>query len=67
MSDSDDIKQQIVISAKSGLSRVRIGNQEVQTASLEDQIKAAEYVSQASDQNAFGLRFRKLRGPGCGA
>jgi len=67
MSDSDDIKQSIVESAKAGISRVRVGNQEVEGMTTDEQMKAAQFASNAANQTAFGLRFRKMRGPGCGS
>lgn len=51
--------------------RVRIGQEEVESHSLADLIKADDYLTgkdaktNASAKPAFGLRFTKLVPPGC--
>jgi hypothetical protein len=66
MADSDDIRQSIIDSAKTGIQRVRVGHQDVEMASVDDQLKALTLASDAADDPAFGLRFTKLIPPGCG-
>ena len=51
-----------------GPKRVQVGNQSVEQHSIDDQIKAANFLSgqTAASKPHFGLRFTKLIPPGGG-
>lgn len=66
MPTSDDIKDAIAQSAVDGIKRVRGDEGEVEQLSIDDQIKAAKFVSQgtAASNPSRGIRFSKIVPPG---
>ena len=51
-----------------GPKRVQVGNQSVEQQSVDDQIKADQYLAakQAATKSHLGLRFTKIIPPGAG-
>ncbi len=51
-----------------GPKRVQVGNQSVEQQSIDDQIKADQYLAakQAAKKSNLGLRFTKIIPPGAG-
>lgn len=51
-----------------GPKRVQVGNQSVEQQSIDDQIKADQYLAakQAAKKSHLGLRFTKIIPPGAG-
>ena len=62
--DSDAIRQAIISGALQGVQRVRIGNQDVEAVSIDEQLKALSVASNASESPWFGLRITRLVPPG---
>ena len=67
MAQPETIQDAIEQNAK-GPKRVQVANQSVEQQSVDDQIKADEYLAakQAAAKPHFGLRFTKIIPPGAG-
>jgi hypothetical protein len=67
MSTSDELSAAIEEAAKSP-KRVQIGNQSAEMPSIDEQIKADQYLAakRAAQRKTLGLRFVKLVPPGAG-
>ena len=67
MAQPETIQDAIEQNAK-GPKRVQVANQSVEQQSIDDQIKADEYLAakQAASKPHFGLRFTKVIPPGAG-
>lgn len=67
MANIDDINEAIAENA-TGPKRVSVAGEEVESRSIDELIKGAEYVAgqTAATNPNFGLRFTKLVSPGCG-
>lgn len=68
MPDIDDINDRITQTAADGIANTTVDKESVTVLSIDEQIKAANYVSSqtAASTPKFGLRFTKLVPPGCG-
>lgn len=67
MPDASDITDTIAQTAADGIANVQIGQESTTVLSIDEQIKAANYVAaQAATPKSFGLRFSRLIPPGCG-
>jgi hypothetical protein len=68
MATSDELKDAILTNATEGIASASVGGQTVQSMSIGDQIKAANFAAgqNAKDTKSFGLRFTKLIPPGGG-
>jgi hypothetical protein len=65
---ADTIASQIEADAIAGVQRVAVDGQSVDAMTIDDRIKADNYVKQraAVTRNHLGLTFRKLEPGGCG-
>lgn len=65
MTDASDVTDAMAENA-AGPQRVQIANQSVDQHTIDDQIKAANYLAAqgAAQKPRFGLRFSKIRPPG---
>ena len=61
MSDQTDIQDAIVANAK-GFKSVRVGNETVESQSVDDQMKAASFTAgtTAATKPHFGIRMTKM-------
>lgn len=68
MPDADDITDTIAQTGADGIASTTIGGQSTTVLSVDEQIKAANYVAAqaASGTRKFGLRLVQLVPPGCG-
>lgn len=68
MPDLDDISDAIAQAADDGIASVTVDGQTTVTKSIDEQIKAAQFVARetAKDKPGIGLRFFKLVPPGGG-
>lgn len=68
MADIDDINDSITQSAKDGIQSSSDENGSVVSTPIDQQIKAAQHVAAqaATSREGFGLRFQKMKPPGCG-
>lgn len=66
MADSDTITDAIVENAAAGLSSVTHDTTTVSAKSVDEQVKAAQFVAadEQKDTPPFGLRFMQFRNPG---
>ena len=67
MAQPESIEEAIEQTAK-GPKRVQVANQSVEQQSIDEQIKADEYLAakQAAAKPHFGVRFTKIIPPGAG-